>query len=134
MFADGELERIVISPGPGHPRTDSGVSRDVIAWGMGKLPILGVCMGLECIVDLLGGEVSYYFYIPIFQGALLTNNRLLTQAKSNMVKPRLSSTILSVSSTTSPSSSLLLDTILFPLKFSRFLQSCKSLRPPRNLV
>lgn len=59
MFADGELERIVISPGPGHPRTDSGVSRDVIAWGMGKLPILGVCMGLECIVDLLGGEIAY---------------------------------------------------------------------------
>lgn len=133
MFADGELERIVISPGPGHPRTDSGVSRDVIAWGMGKLPILGVCMGLECIVDLLGGEASY-FYISVFQGALLTNNRLLTQVKSSMVKPHLSSTILSVSSTTSHSSSLLLDTIPFPLKFSRFLQSCKSLRPPKNLV
>ncbi|WVQ99738.1 multifunctional tryptophan biosynthesis protein [Kwoniella sp. CBS 9459] len=59
MFASGELERIVISPGPGHPRTDSGISRDVISWGIGKLPILGVCMGLECIVDLLGGEIGY---------------------------------------------------------------------------
>ncbi|WWC69860.1 uncharacterized protein I206_103803 [Kwoniella pini CBS 10737] len=59
LFNSGELERIVISPGPGHPRTDSGISRDAIKWGIGKLPILGVCMGLECIVDLLGGEIAY---------------------------------------------------------------------------
>ncbi|KAK8864714.1 multifunctional tryptophan biosynthesis protein [Kwoniella newhampshirensis] len=59
MFASGELDRLVISPGPGHPRTDSGISRDVISWGMGKLPILGVCMGLECIVDLLGGDIAF---------------------------------------------------------------------------
>ncbi|WWC88977.1 multifunctional tryptophan biosynthesis protein [Kwoniella dendrophila CBS 6074] len=59
MYNSGELERIVISPGPGHPRTDSGISRDAISWGIGKLPILGVCMGLECIVDLLGGEIAY---------------------------------------------------------------------------
>ncbi|WWD16972.1 multifunctional tryptophan biosynthesis protein [Kwoniella shandongensis] len=59
MFEAGELDRLVISPGPGHPRTDSGISRDVISWGMGKLPILGVCMGLECIVDLLGGDIAF---------------------------------------------------------------------------
>ena len=58
MYEAGELDRIVISPGPGHPRTDSGISRDVIVWGMGKLPVLGVCMGLECLVDVMGGEVS----------------------------------------------------------------------------
>nr|ODO04012.1 anthranilate synthase/indole-3-glycerol phosphate synthase/phosphoribosylanthranilate isomerase [Cryptococcus depauperatus CBS 7855] len=60
MFEEGRLSRIVISPGPGHPKTDSGISRDVIKWGMGRLPILGVCMGLECIVDALGGEVSLF--------------------------------------------------------------------------
>lgn len=49
---------MIISPGPGHPATDSGISREVITWGIGKLPILGVCMGLECLVDVLGGEVS----------------------------------------------------------------------------
>lgn len=58
MFQAGQLERIVISPGPGHPKTDSGISREVITWGLGRLPILGVCMGLECLVDVLGGEVS----------------------------------------------------------------------------
>lgn len=38
--------QVIISPGPGHPSTDSGVSRDVIRHFAGKVPILGVCMGL----------------------------------------------------------------------------------------
>lgn len=58
MHAKGELARIVISPGPGHPKTDSGISREVITWALGKVPVLGICMGLECLVDVLGGEVS----------------------------------------------------------------------------
>lgn len=37
--------QLVISPGPGHPATDSGVSRDAIKHFAGKIPILGVCMG-----------------------------------------------------------------------------------------
>lgn len=38
--------QLVISPGPGHPATDSGISRDAIRHFAGKIPILGVCMGL----------------------------------------------------------------------------------------
>lgn len=60
MYTNGDLARIIISPGPGHPRTDSGISREVITWAMGKVPLLGICMGLECLVDVLGGEVSYF--------------------------------------------------------------------------
>lgn len=37
--------QLVISPGPGHPSTDSGVSRNAIKYFAGKIPILGVCMG-----------------------------------------------------------------------------------------
>jgi anthranilate synthase/indole-3-glycerol phosphate synthase/phosphoribosylanthranilate isomerase len=37
--------QLVISPGPGHPQTDSGMSRDAIKHFAGKIPILGVCMG-----------------------------------------------------------------------------------------
>lgn len=37
--------QIVISPGPGHPDSDSGISRDVIQHFAGKIPVLGVCMG-----------------------------------------------------------------------------------------
>lgn len=50
---------IIISPGPGHPKTDSGISRDVIKHFQGKLPILGVCMGEQCIYDVYGGDVAY---------------------------------------------------------------------------
>ena len=37
--------QIVISPGPGHPDSDAGISTDVIRRFAGKVPILGVCMG-----------------------------------------------------------------------------------------
>lgn len=38
--------QLIISPGPGHPTTDSGISRDAIRHFAGKIPIFGVCMGL----------------------------------------------------------------------------------------
>lgn len=37
--------QLVVSPGPGHPQTDSGISRDAIRHFAGKIPIFGVCMG-----------------------------------------------------------------------------------------
>lgn len=49
---------LVISPGPGHPTTDSGISRDAIKYFAGKIPVLGVCMGLECFVDVFGGDIG----------------------------------------------------------------------------
>ncbi|ORY63557.1 indole-3-glycerol phosphate synthase [Pseudomassariella vexata] len=50
--------QLVISPGPGHPTTDSGISRDVIKHFAGKIPIFGVCMGQQCIFDVYGGDVN----------------------------------------------------------------------------
>ncbi|KAB5570795.1 indole-3-glycerol phosphate synthase-domain-containing protein [Coniochaeta sp. 2T2.1] len=50
--------QLVISPGPGHPATDSGISREAIKHFAGKIPIFGVCMGQQCILDVYGGDVS----------------------------------------------------------------------------
>ncbi|CAH6718864.1 multifunctional tryptophan biosynthesis protein [[Candida] jaroonii] len=50
---------IFISPGPGHPSTDAGISKEVIDHFKGRLPIVGVCMGLQCMFEVFGGEVSY---------------------------------------------------------------------------
>jgi anthranilate synthase/aminodeoxychorismate synthase-like glutamine amidotransferase len=50
-------ERIVISPGPGSP-DDAGVSRDVIREIGPRVPILGVCLGLQCIGEVYGGTVG----------------------------------------------------------------------------
>ena len=59
QFPQLQIQCLVISPGPGHPKTDSGISREAIQYFAGKVPVLGVCMGLECLVDMYGGEVSY---------------------------------------------------------------------------
>ncbi|TPX36747.1 hypothetical protein SmJEL517_g01143 [Synchytrium microbalum] len=48
---------IVISPGPGKPR-DAGVSNDVIRAFAGRVPILGVCLGEQCMYEIYGGEVT----------------------------------------------------------------------------
>ena len=47
---------IVISPGPGSPK-DAGVSNDLIKTFGGRVPILGVCLGHQCIGEVFGGEV-----------------------------------------------------------------------------
>ncbi|KAJ7729525.1 glutamine amidotransferase [Mycena maculata] len=54
-----KIKSLIISPGPGHPQTDSGISKAAIEYFQGKVPVLGVCMGLECLVDLHGGQISY---------------------------------------------------------------------------
>jgi len=51
-----EPERIVISPGPCTPR-EAGISNEAIKHFAGKVPILGVCLGHQCIGDVFGGEV-----------------------------------------------------------------------------
>lgn len=48
--------QIVISPGPGRP-DDAGISKDVIMEFSGKIPILGVCLGHQCIGEVFGGQV-----------------------------------------------------------------------------
>lgn len=53
-----KLNSLIISPGPGHPITDSGISREAIKYFTGKVPIMGVCMGLECLVDVFGGKIG----------------------------------------------------------------------------
>jgi anthranilate synthase/indole-3-glycerol phosphate synthase/phosphoribosylanthranilate isomerase len=58
LFPQLRINSLVISPGPGHPKTDSGISKDAIHYFTGKVPVLGVCMGLECLVDLFGGSVG----------------------------------------------------------------------------
>ena len=41
--------QLVVSPGPGHPDTDTGLSIEAIRHFSGKIPILGVCIG-ECVL------------------------------------------------------------------------------------
>lgn len=57
-FPKLKIKYLIISPGPGHPLTDGGISQDAIKYFMGRVPVFGVCMGLECLVDVFGGEIA----------------------------------------------------------------------------
>ncbi len=49
---------IIISPGPGFPK-DAGISRDVIREFGAEIPLLGVCLGHQCIGEVYGGKVVH---------------------------------------------------------------------------
>ncbi len=49
-------DHIVISPGPGRPE-DAGISCRLIEHFQGDIPLLGVCLGHQCIGEVFGGEV-----------------------------------------------------------------------------
>jgi len=49
-------QKIVISPGPGRP-DEAGISMELIRKFGGKIPILGVCLGHQCMGEVYGGKV-----------------------------------------------------------------------------
>ncbi|MCX5895746.1 MAG: aminodeoxychorismate/anthranilate synthase component II [Proteobacteria bacterium] len=48
--------KIVISPGPGRPES-AGISNALISEFKGSIPILGVCLGHQCIGEVFGGRI-----------------------------------------------------------------------------
>jgi anthranilate synthase/aminodeoxychorismate synthase-like glutamine amidotransferase len=88
---------IVISPGPGDPN-DGGVSLEVIDQLGAQTPVLGVCLGHQCIGQVYGGVVKrapkqmhgktsliYHDDDPMFAG--LSNPFLATRYHSLIVEP-----------------------------------------------
>jgi anthranilate synthase/aminodeoxychorismate synthase-like glutamine amidotransferase len=49
-------DAVLISPGPGRPE-DAGLSNEVITTFAGRVPILGVCLGHQCLGQIYGGDV-----------------------------------------------------------------------------
>jgi para-aminobenzoate synthetase component 2 len=74
----GEIEKIAprhicISPGPCTPR-EAGISKDVIARFGASIPILGVCLGHQCIAEAYGGKVVRASYLVHGKSSLISHN------------------------------------------------------------
>lgn len=52
----GKYDLIILSPGPGIP-DEAGILKEVVKTYAGKIPIFGVCLGLQAIVEVFGGEI-----------------------------------------------------------------------------
>ena len=50
-------DAVLVSPGPGRPE-DAGVSVEMIRWAAGRIPVLGVCLGHQCIGVAWGARVE----------------------------------------------------------------------------
>jgi len=67
-------KHIVISPGPGRP-DDAGISKAVIKAFAGKIPILGVCLGHQCIAEVFGGRIRRAKRLMHGKTSLIYHNR-----------------------------------------------------------
>ena len=53
-------DKIVLSPGPKSPK-EAGICMDVVKEFYREIPILGICLGHQCIGEAFGGTVTYTF-------------------------------------------------------------------------
>ena len=51
-------DRLVLSPGPGRPE-NAGITPEMIEYFAGQVPILGVCLGHQAIVQVFGGDIVH---------------------------------------------------------------------------
>jgi len=102
---------LIVSPGPGRPR-DAGISKTLIRRFHEDIPVLGICLGHQCIVEEFGGEIRraanvmhgkvsnvYHDNRTIFDG--LTNPFTATRYHSLIASEGTLPTVLEVSAYTS---------------------------------
>ncbi len=78
-----KFDRIVISPGPGRPES-AGISNDLIREYAGKKPILGVCLGHQCIGYVYGGKIVGARFLMHGKTSLIYHNgRAIFKGLSN---------------------------------------------------
>lgn len=81
-----DIDHIIISPGPGFPK-DSGISKEVIKTLGKDIPILGVCLGHQCIGEVFGGRIIHAEQMVHGKTSMITHNEIdLFQGLENPLK------------------------------------------------
>ena len=64
---------LLISPGPGNPK-QAWISVDLIKWAAGKIPVLGICLGHQCIGEAWGGKIVHAPQVMHGKTSLISHN------------------------------------------------------------
>ena len=59
LYEAGEIDMLLLSPGPGNPQS-AGCCLDLVELLMGKVVIAGICLGHQVIISSLGGDIGQY--------------------------------------------------------------------------
>src|SRR5215207_4411739 len=68
-------DHLVVSPGPGEPIKDGGVSPEAVKHFTGRIPVLGVCLGHQCLGAVYGGKVDRAPRLMHGKTSLVNHNR-----------------------------------------------------------
>ncbi|MCI5056392.1 MAG: aminodeoxychorismate/anthranilate synthase component II [Flavobacteriales bacterium] len=71
----GKFDNIIISPGPGLP-SESGILMDILKQYHSQKKILGVCLGLQAIVEFFGGKL---FNMPEVRHGIEIENQIVKE-------------------------------------------------------
>jgi para-aminobenzoate synthetase component 2 len=70
-----EFDYLIISPGPGRPSQAGISSKAIVHFGLTlKVPVLGVCLGHQCISEVFGGQIIHAPYICHGKTSEITHN------------------------------------------------------------
>ncbi|MBP9722893.1 MAG: aminodeoxychorismate/anthranilate synthase component II [Gammaproteobacteria bacterium] len=89
-------DKILLSPGPGRPE-DSGICLDVIANFYKIIPILGVCLGHQCIGHYFGGKIIHAARLMHGKTSVITHNNvgIFKNIKNDLTVARYHSLVIS---------------------------------------
>ncbi len=74
LYKEGEVDLLLISPGPGSPQ-EAGCCIELVQRLMGKLVIAGICLGHQAIISCLGGDIGQYSSVVHVKSSAITHNQ-----------------------------------------------------------
>jgi len=74
LFDAGEIDMLLLSPGPGNPES-AGCCLELVERLMGKVVIAGICLGHQVIISSLGGDIGQYARVVHGKSSSVTHNQ-----------------------------------------------------------